>query len=66
MSEESNYDIVRERVGLERWDYDKELMVTREPTPAELLRLLDALNADIKGEELSEVGEILRDRRWNS
>lgn len=63
---ESNYDVVRERVGLEQWDYDKEYMVTREPTPTELVRLFDALNADIKGEVLPEVEEARAERWWNS
>lgn len=66
---ESNYDILRGHMTLERYEDDEDGgggMLLHAPTNDQILKLLDALNADIKGEELSEVGEILRDRWWNS
>lgn len=66
---ESNYEILRERMELERWEEDHDGgggIVQHAPTNEQILKLLDALNADIKGEEHPEVSRILTDRWWNS
>lgn len=69
MSDESNYETLRERMNLEHWEDDEDGgggLVTDTPTNEQILKLLDALNADIKGEVLPEVSQVLMDRQWNS
>lgn len=67
--DESNYDLVRGRMTLERYEDDADGgggMVQIAPTNEQILTLLDALNADIKGERSPAAEDILRDRWWNS
>ncbi|WPH57855.1 hypothetical protein [Mycobacterium phage WXIN] len=61
---ETNYSWTRQKFGLESWDDDQQRLVTREPTPAELLRLLDALHADIEGTRTPEYEEALSQRYY--
>lgn len=63
---ESNYSIVREQIHLEDWSDETGALIKREPTNGELLRLLDALHADVTGTTCAEVDKIEQDRWWNS
>lgn len=66
---DSNYDLIRSRLNLEHYEEDWDGgggMVTDDPTPKQILLLLDALNADIKGERHPAAEDILRDRHWYS
>ena len=61
---ETNYSWTRERIGLE-YITDEGQVATREPTPAELLRLVDALHADMTGTRTREYEQAITDR-WMS
>lgn len=61
-----NYRYARERLQLETWDTDREAMICRTPTNAELLTLLDALHADITGTTTAEYDQHLTERWYNS
>lgn len=63
---ETNYSWTRQRIGLESWDDDQERLVTREPSPAEVLQLLDALHADVTGTKTAEYEQALSERYWYS
>lgn len=57
-----NYSVVR--ASLDLYDYDTS--AEREPTNAEILRLLDALHDDITGNIGIELSEALYNRYMNS
>lgn len=63
---ESNYECVRDKIGLSEWSDERQEIVHRDPTNAEILRLLDALHADIQGVEGEELAAARHDRWWNS
>lgn len=63
---ESNYEHVRDSLYLREWDEVRREPVDREPTNAEILRLLDALHDDIRGVEGEELREARFQRYWNS
>lgn len=61
---ETNYEWTRSDLALETYDFDTQKMVTREPTPTEILRLLDALHADITGTNTPEYQAALDQRYY--
>lgn len=60
-----NYKTVRESLDLSDWDEDGSEYVFREPTNGELLKLLDALQADLTDGESVEA-ERIKTNRWLS
>ena len=54
-----NYRYVREHLYLDSFDIDTNTTTTRDPTNAEILRLLDALHADITGVNTKEYDQAL-------
>lgn len=53
-----NYNHMRHNVlDLSEWDSEKQTHVDKEPTNLELLKLLDALVADLEGYETKELQE---------
>ncbi|QRY51768.1 hypothetical protein [Mycolicibacterium septicum] len=70
MSDETNYSWTRQRLDLETWEDDGSIgggqLVTREPTPSELLRLMDALHADMTGSKTPEYEQALSERWYYS
>jgi hypothetical protein len=63
---ESNYEHVRNSLYLKEWDEARHEAVDRVPTNEEILRLLDALHADIQGVEGAELEAAKAERYWNS
>lgn len=63
--DETNYSWTRERLGLQHYDFDQDRMITREPTPAEILELMDALHADQQGTKTPAYEAALNERYWN-
>lgn len=61
-----NYRYARQHLELAHWDVEAETTISREPSNAELLKLLDALHADLTGVNTQEYEQSLSDRYWNS
>lgn len=57
-----NYDMVKSRLEIESWSYETEKLELREPSPMELLQLLEAMRADLTGHDLPELADY--QRRW--
>lgn len=63
---ETNYSIMRENLTLGEWDDALDKWVERDPSNAEILKLLDALHADIAGTVSRDVDQILTARWFRS